>query len=51
MPTIPAIILARKLCASSFDLKGVQPCVGLVSLEEYLSELEQYSPKIYTYKY
>ena len=36
IPTIPAIILAKKLYAGTFDLKGAYPCVGLISLEEYL---------------
>ena len=36
VPTIPAIILARKICQESFTLQGVHPCVGLVTLSEYL---------------
>ena len=36
VPTIPAIILARKLYRHQLNLAGVHPCVGLVTLSEYL---------------
>ncbi|MCZ4279247.1 saccharopine dehydrogenase NADP-binding domain-containing protein [Kiloniella laminariae] len=48
IPTIPAIILARKLASQKCDLIGAMPCVGLVSLAEYLKELQPY--KIQTYE-
>ena len=51
VPTIPAIVLARKLCLGEVGITGVHPCVGLVSLEEYLQELSRYSLQTYTYKY
>ncbi len=42
IPCIPAIILAKKL-ASAIPLNtGAYPCVGLISLEEYLSELKNF---------
>jgi hypothetical protein len=43
IPTIPAIVLAKKLYHKSLDLKGAHPCVGLVSLEEYMEELKDFS--------
>lgn len=43
IPTIPAIILARKLLRQEITIKGAMPCVGLVSLEEYLDALKEYN--------
>ncbi|NDE89807.1 MAG: saccharopine dehydrogenase [Alphaproteobacteria bacterium] len=43
IPTIPAIILAKKLVDKTFPLEGVMPCLSLVTLEEYLHELSYYS--------
>ncbi len=40
VPTIPAIVLTKKLLADQFLLRGAMPCVGLVSLPEYLAELK-----------
>ena len=51
VPTVPAIVLARKICQGVNIEPGVHPCVGLVSLKEYLDEMKQYSMKTYTYKY
>ena len=39
IPTIPAIILARKAVQGSLDFRGAGACVGLVTLDEYLNEL------------
>jgi len=39
IPCIPAIILARNLIASDTILPGARPCVGFITLEEYLAEL------------
>ena len=47
IPTIPAIILAKKLVSGAFNYKGASACVGMVSLEEYLKELEGYNVKTY----
>ncbi|MOA47965.1 hypothetical protein D3C78_1706450 [compost metagenome] len=35
-----AVALARKLAAGSLAARGAQPCVGLLSLDEYLAELD-----------
>ncbi|MCG8492439.1 MAG: saccharopine dehydrogenase NADP-binding domain-containing protein [Sneathiellales bacterium] len=39
IPTIPAIILARKIAQAEPMASGAFPCLGLVTLEEYLEEL------------
>ena len=39
IPTIPAIILAKKLVQDEINRIGAMPCVGLITLEEYLTEL------------
>lgn len=39
IPTIPAIVLARKIATGKNMTSGAFPCVGLVSLQEYLKEL------------
>lgn len=43
IPTVPAIILARRLFLGEFVERGARPCVSLVSLEDYLDELRPYS--------
>lgn len=48
IPTVPAIILARKLAAGELEYKGAGACVGMVSLEEYLAELREFDIKTYT---
>ncbi|MGB7206168.1 MAG: saccharopine dehydrogenase NADP-binding domain-containing protein [Anderseniella sp.] len=40
IPTIPAIVLAKKIISGQFSSRGAFACVGLVSLEEYLQELK-----------
>jgi hypothetical protein len=46
IPTIPAIVLAKKIAAGILPAPGAYPCVAQVSLEEYLAELKDYP--IYT---
>lgn len=40
IPTIPAIVVALKLCRNEISTTGAHPCIGLVSLEEYLERLQ-----------
>jgi len=51
IPTIPAIVLAEKLAQMQPGEKemerGAYPCVGLVSLKDYLKELEAYNITTY----
>jgi hypothetical protein len=49
IPTIPAIILAKKIMQDQFNMTGAMPCVGLVGLEEYLEELRSYDVLTRTY--
>lgn len=49
IPTIPAIILAKKLAAGETFETGAKPCVGLVEIEEYLEELKDFNIKTVTY--
>ncbi len=48
IPTIPAIILAKKILKGTFNTTGAMPCVGLVSLEEYLDELKGFAIQIFS---
>lgn len=36
IPTLPAIVIAKKLLAGSLAIRGAQPCLGLFSLEEFM---------------
>lgn len=47
IPTIPAIILAKKILKETFKTTGAMPCVGLVTLEEYLDELKDFAIQVF----
>jgi hypothetical protein len=47
IPTIPSVVLTKKILAGQFRATGAMPCVGLVSLEEYLHELRDFKVKTY----
>ena len=40
IPCMPAILLAKKLVADEINTKGAMPCMGLITLSEYLAALE-----------
>lgn len=40
IPTIPAIVVALKLCRDGLSTTGAHPCIGFISLQEYLERLE-----------
>ena len=40
IPCMPAIILASKLAKGQIDKTGAMPCIGLLTLKEYLEALE-----------
>lgn len=42
IPCVPAIVLAEKLARGQKIAAGTYPCVGMVSLIEYLHELERF---------
>lgn len=39
IPCIPAILMARKLVSGEVTATGAQPCIGLITLDEYLEAL------------
>lgn len=47
IPCVPAIVLARKLALGAFPGAGATPCIGMVTLEEYLAELGLFEVKAY----
>lgn len=47
IPTVPAIVLARKLAANALPIKGAMPCMGLVSLAEYQEALKAFKISFY----
>jgi len=47
IPTIPTIVLAKKLVNGCLNYRGATPCVGMVELEEYLNELKGFSVRSY----
>lgn len=49
IPTIPAIVLAKKMAAGAPLALGAYPCVGQVSLAEYLAELKEYPVTTFNY--
>lgn len=42
IPTIPAIILAKKLYRGELKDSGAKPCVGMVTVDEYINELAEF---------
>lgn len=40
IPCMAAVALARKLAAGNLEQRGAMPCMGLLSVDEYLAELE-----------
>lgn len=47
IPTVPAIVLADKLARGELRMSGALPCIGLVTLEDYLAELAPYPIRTY----
>lgn len=43
IPCIPAILIATRLADGSLTVRGAQPCIGLISLHDYLSALSKFS--------
>jgi Saccharopine dehydrogenase NADP binding domain len=40
IPCTPAVILVKKLLSNQLNTCGAMPCVGLITLEEYMQELK-----------
>jgi len=47
IPTIPAIILAQKLIEGKFSQIGAQPCVGLMTVQDYLNEMTDFDIEVF----
>lgn len=45
IPCVPAIILAKKLITGDLKERGAMACMGLITLEEYMQELEGFAIK------
>lgn len=45
IPTIPVVVLVKKILNGHFYIRGAIPCVGLVTLQEYLDELKNLKVK------
>ncbi|NBV05903.1 MAG: saccharopine dehydrogenase [Proteobacteria bacterium] len=43
IPTIPAIILAKKIISGNLNKTGAFPCMAMVTLDEYFEELKEFS--------
>ncbi len=42
IPSMPAILMAKKLASGEISETGAQPCVGFITLNEYLSALGEF---------
>jgi hypothetical protein len=47
IPTIPAVVLAKKLVTESLTIRGAMPCVGLVTLSEYRDALTAFDINVF----
>lgn len=47
IPTIPAIVIAKKIINGKIDTIGAMPCVDIITLEEYLDELKDFSIQVF----
>ena len=47
IPCVPAIVLSKKILRNAINIRGAMPCVGMVTLEEYMKELEGLAIKTY----
>ena len=47
IPTIPAIVLATRLAPGNKTPSGAMACLGLVSLNDYLAELNHFAIEVF----
>lgn len=47
IPTIPAIVLAKRIYRGEYQDIGAKPCVELVSLDELLAEMKDYDISVF----
>ena len=48
IPTVPTIVLAKKIASGETVATGAMACVGLLSVSECLAELEDFDVEIAT---
>ncbi len=48
IPAVPAVVVAKKILSGALSLKGAMPCVGLMTLQDFLAEVKHL--EISTYK-
>ncbi len=48
IPTVPAIVLAHRIASGEAVISGAYPCLGLLSLQDYLAELSDMQVKTFT---
>ncbi len=49
IPAAPAVVLVKKIIAGKAPSAGAMPCVGMVTLQEYLDELNAFNIKTYEF--
>jgi Saccharopine dehydrogenase NADP binding domain len=49
IPTIPAVVLVKQMMAGRSIGPGAMPCVGMITLQEYLDELRPFKIKTYEF--
>jgi hypothetical protein len=49
IPTIPSVVLAKRMLAGKICGAGAVPCVGMITLQEYLDELKTFNIKTYEF--
>jgi hypothetical protein len=49
IPTIPAVVLVKQMMAGKPIGPGAMPCVGMITLREYLDELKPFKIKTYEF--
>lgn len=47
IPTIPSVIMVKRMLAGETFAAGAMPCVGMITLQEYLDELKMFNIKTY----
>jgi hypothetical protein len=47
IPTVPPVVLAVKIISGAFTRTGAMPCVGMITLQEYLDALAHLKIKTY----
>lgn len=45
IPCIPAIILSKKIIRDKLHVSGAMPCIGMITLDEYMKELKEFAIK------